>query len=191
VNAHRQAIESAWDNLLEAVQEAAQEARTRQSGKAPIHKDIAPKLETLQAALRGLSNAWTGIRDLLPTTSQGPKNDVPGALPQSAYLKPLAQALHRLGDKARATDAIKAVGEVLGPRFKQVDRDPVPAGQIRWIVNTRYARLNLKERGLISAYTPYGYWELTEAGIAWAGSDSEEPPQRVPQDKPGQQLLPF
>ncbi|MEI7899975.1 MAG: BatD family protein [bacterium] len=85
---HRQSIESAWDNLLDAVADAAQEARADKPAPTPVLKEIAARLDTLHAALRGLSHAWTGIRDLLPAgpADSPDKNDMPGSFPQSRQL---------------------------------------------------------------------------------------------------------
>ena len=112
---HRQTIESAWDNLLEALAEAQQDAATQ----TPTLPELAARLETLHAALRGLGNAWTAISDLFPA-EQANAADEPGALPESAYWKPLACALLSLGGEALARDAVAKVGLLL-------EKKPVPS----------------------------------------------------------------
>jgi len=115
---HRQTIESAWDNLLEALAEAQQDA----SKRTPALHELAARLDTLHASLRGLGNAWTAIRDLFPAeqANAADEPDEPGALPESAYWKPLACALLSLGGEALARDAVAKVGLLL-------EKKPVPS----------------------------------------------------------------
>jgi hypothetical protein len=192
---HRQAIESAWEDLLEAFGAACQEARSEKHRESASAREVAARLDTLQAALRGLSNAWVAIRDQLPTEAPDiAKAEQPaGSLPQSAYYKPLAQALRALGGSASTQQAIAGVGKRLKQQFTTADYDPVPVtGQIRWVVNVRYARLQLREHGLILAHTPAGEWTLTDAGIRWADDASlPDLPGPIPQPDQNQQLLPF
>jgi hypothetical protein len=192
---HRQNIESAWDNLLDAVAEAAQEAKSDYPEPSPVLNEIAARLDTLHAALRGLSNAWTSIRDLLPAepAEDVDKSEVPGSLPQSAYYKPLAKVLLHLGGSASTRDTITAVGKFLKGKLTPVDFESLTAtGQTRWIVNVRFARLQLKANGLIRANTEHGQWELTDAGKRWAADDCLPLlPAPIPQPDPDQQLLPF
>jgi hypothetical protein len=193
MNAHRQAIESAWENLLGAIDEASQAARSKKSDRPEALKEVAAKLETLHAAVRGMGNAWTGIRDLLPIEpiEAADKSDVPGALPEASYWKPLAKALFALGGAAQTGDAIAAVGEAMESQLKAVDRQPLPTGEIRWVSRTRFARERLKQHGLIRRNMPTGHWELTDAGKRWAQSDRAKLPQPVPEVDPNQQALPF
>lgn len=194
MNEHRQTIESAWGSLLEAVTVAAQESRASHPGGPTLNKEIAPKLDTLLAALTGLSNAWTGIRDLFPAEhiEETDKSDVPGALPESAYWKPLAKALLAHGGESRAREAIATVGKLMDESFRQMDRDPVSSGQVRWIVRTRFARNTFREHGLISTATPPGIWKLTDAGIRWGKSNIKDLPQPIPEPDPRQPtLFPF
>lgn len=189
MNAHRQAIESAWEILLGAIDEASKAVRSKQSDGP----EVAAKLDTLHAAVRGISNAWSGIRDLLPAEpiENADKSDVPGALPESAYWKPLAKTVFALGGAGQAGDAITAVGKAMEAKLKLIDREPLPSGEIRWMNRTRFACARLKQHGLIRRNMPTGHWELTDAGKRWAQSDREKLPKPVPETDPSQQALPF
>lgn len=193
MNAHRQAIESAWESLLGAIAEASEAARSKQTDRPGVPQEIAARLDTLHAAVRGISNAWSGIRDLLPSEpiESADKPDVPGALPESSYWKPLAKVLLELGGAARTSDAIAAVGKAMDAKLKPIDRQPLPSGEIRWIIRTRFARERLKQHGLIRRNMPNGHWELTDAGKRWAQSDREKLPKPVPETDPNQPPLPF
>jgi len=188
---HRQNIESAWDNLLEAVAEARQDAGSSFS----VSVDLCARLDTLYATLRGLGNAWAPIRDLLPCepVTAPDTSDAPGALPESAYWRPLAECLLKQGGSAPASRAIQAVGEHLKGKLTAVDKEPLPAtGQVRWIVKVRFSRLRLKLYGLIRADGRAGTWTLTDAGRRWAADSTKPFPSKpIPQDDPSQPELPF
>lgn len=186
---HRQTIESAWDNLLEALAEAQQDAATQ----TPTLPELAARRDTLHASLRGLGNAWTAIRDLFPAeqANAADEPDEPGALPESAYWKPLACALLSLGGEALARDAVAKVGLLLEKKLHPIDRQPLPTGQIRWNNRTYFARERLKKHGLLRRHSERGLWKLTEAGKRWAESDMLRLPQPVPEPDHRQGTLPF
>lgn len=186
-----QSIETAWDNLLETIQESA--ATVRQNNVTGA-TEIATKLDTLHVALRGLGLAWKEIRDLMPAEQieDAEIPDVAGALPESAYWKPLAKVLLARGGIAAARDAIADVEKAMGARLNPLDRGPLPgSGQIRWIIRVRFACNTLKNHGLISRRAPHGQWELTEAGKRWAESDADNLIGPVEEPDPNQIRFPF
>lgn len=190
---HRQNIEMAWDSLLASISEASKDAQQTLK-PSPSQKELIVRLETLHLALRGLSNAWTPICSLLPAEAEdaADTSDVPGALPESAYWKPLAKALRELGCSARAKDAVAAVGKAMAKKLKAIDKEPFPGGQVRWVNRTYFARQRLKEHGLISNVSEHGVWKLTDAGIRWADNPQmTDLISAVPQDDPRQQVLPI
>ena len=189
---HRQTIESAWDALLTAIEEAGADAKAGKATKGQA--ELVARLDTLQASVRGLGNAWLTVKDLLPaeTDPSAPDSDAPGALPEKAYYKPLAQALLSLGGSAKTCDAIDAVRKLMGRKLTAADKTPVRSnGLVRWNVKVRFARLALKDRGLISKYSPSGVWSLTDAGKRWAEDPklTELPAKPIPESAPGQQQL--
>jgi len=189
---HRQTIESAWDALLTAIAEAAADAKADKGTKDRL--EIVARLDTLQASVRGLANAWLTVKDLLPTEDDpaAPDSDAPGALPEKAYYKPLAQALLSFGGSAKTCDAIEAVKKLMGKKITAADKTPVrSSGLVRWNVKTRFARLALKDHGLISKYSLSGVWTLTDAGKRWAADPklTELPSKPIPESVPGQQQL--
>ena len=102
----------------------------------------------------------------------------------SASRSPKFFLLHA-GGSARTRDAISGVGKTLKNKLSKADLAPLPStGQTRWIVNVRFARLQLKNLGLILADKTPGIWELTEAGKRWAANDKPIPANPIPQDKP-------
>lgn len=190
MNEHRQTIESVWDNLLEAVAEAQQDAAKHTHATS----ELAARLDTLHASLRGLGNAWTAIRDLFPVeqATAPDKSEVPDAMPQSAFCKPLAKVLDAAGGSARTSEAIAGVGKALHKKLKKGDLAPLPrSGHIRWVSNVRFARQQLKNLGLILDDKTSGIWKLSDAGKRWAQTDAPLPTKPIPQPDPRQTTLPF
>ncbi len=58
----------------------------------------------------------------------------------------------------------RVVLEVLGPHFTSLDLEEVPSGGVRWEIGVRGAREDLVVQGLVAYGTPYGKWQITEAG---------------------------
>ena len=186
MNTHIQAIETCWENLLESIKDAQSAAA---SEKDNLFKGITNKLETLQAAVSGLSHAWVNIRNMYPadTVVTPIDNESSDFLPQSAYLRPLAEILLQSGGSVRTNIAIAKVGKQLEKAFKKGDREPLEkTGQIRWMINVRYARLTLKHLGIILADQQTGVWTLTDAGKRWAASKEPLPKNPIPQPNTNQ-----
>jgi hypothetical protein len=186
MNTHIQSIETSWENLLESIRDAQTSSVVE---KDPVYKGIANKLETLQAAVSGLSHAWVDIRNMYPAEPivVPVENASSDFLPQSAYLRPLAETLLQSGGSARANIAIAKVGKQLEKGFKKGDREPLEkTGQIRWMINVRYARLTLKHLGIILADQQTGVWTLTDAGKRWAASKEALPKKPIPQPNTNQ-----
>jgi len=181
-----QAIETSWENLLESIQDTHTAAA---SEKDPVFKGIANKLETLQAAVSGLSHAWVNIRNMYPSEPVfvPVDNMASDSLPQSAYLRPLAEVLLESGGTCETNIAIKKVGKRLEKQFKKADYEPLEkTSQIRWMTNVRYARLTLKHLGVILADQQTGVWTLTDAGKRWAASKEPLPKNPIPQPNTNQ-----
>ncbi len=173
-----------WQTLGEGVQSIINDHLDAEHGSKDEHKIAAARVEGFLITLRGLASAWAALAADLPVTEVTSRESM-GTVPQSHYYRPLAVALKNLGGRAKVRDAIAKVGELMAAKLQEADRDLVPTGAVRWMVNTRFARQELRERGLLNA-TPPGIWELSEAGTRWATSNMETIPAHVPVDNPGQ-----
>jgi hypothetical protein len=174
-----------WQALGEQIQMIIQRHRSPELETSPDHLKASAQIEGFLEALRGMSAAWEDLVAKLPATGatdeeQDPEYS-PSAIPQSQYWKPLVEALKVLGGSAPAKDAIAKVAELMADRLQDVDRELLRTGQIRWIVNTRFARNLLRVLGLIRDDKP-GIWEFTEAGRRFADSNAEHLPNPVPRD---------
>jgi len=51
--------------------------------------------------------------------------------------------------------------------FNSRDLEVLKNGEIRWRNRARFARLRMKERGLLSNESPRGVWEISDIGRAY------------------------
>lgn len=92
----------------------------------------------------------------------------PGSLlPIGAYWLPILGIIAEAGGSAPANDVIDALGERMDDVLKDRDRETLRNGEIRWRNRARFARLRMKERGLLRDTSPRGVWEISELGDAY------------------------
>jgi hypothetical protein len=87
-----------------------------------------------------------------------------GLLPEGEYWAPILELLEEAGGGARGSDVIDALEGRLSGSLGPKDRDVLDMGEVRWRNRARFARLRMKERGLISSDSPRGIWEITDVG---------------------------
>ncbi|MFN4241943.1 MAG: winged helix-turn-helix domain-containing protein [Tepidisphaerales bacterium] len=89
--------------------------------------------------------------------------------PQEAYVVPILQAVVDLGGSAPIGKVLDRVFEIVKPRLRDVDLQPVPSSPdvSRWRNAAQWARQEMVDRGLLSSDSPRGIWEITEAGRAY------------------------
>lgn len=63
-----------------------------------------------------------------------------------------------------ANDAIEAMGVRMQSTLTPRDYERLDQGEERWRNRVRFARLRMKERGLISSTSRRGVWEITDDG---------------------------
>jgi hypothetical protein len=108
----------------------------------------------------------TRDNDALLQQNQAPAP--PGSLlPVGAYWLPILTILDEAGGSAAANDVIDALEAQMGDELKDRDRETLRNGEVRWRNRARFARLRMKERGLLSKTSPRGVWEVTELGAAY------------------------
>jgi len=89
----------------------------------------------------------------------------PGSLlPLSAYWGPILRVLEEAGGAAASNDVLDALEERMGDMLTEKDRERLRSGSIRWRNRARFARLRMKEQGLLSETSQRGVWEITEEG---------------------------
>jgi hypothetical protein len=110
----------------------------------------------------------TVLRRVLKMARLEPQDESPadsGALtPEGEYWEPILDTLVRAGGRAPGNDVIDELGRLLGGRFTKRDPDVLKMGEVRRRNRARFARLRMKEKGLISSTSPRGIWEITDEG---------------------------
>jgi len=94
------------------------------------------------------------------------------------YRVPLLRALVDLGGSAPSRKVIDHVGEAMKGQLSAWDRGKRPQGVVRWKNDVAWCRNDLKNEGLLSANSPVGIWEITEAGRRWLEAREQEARQR-------------
>jgi hypothetical protein len=96
------------------------------------------------------------------------KRATPGSiLPEKAYWHPILAIIDEAGGSMAATDVIEAVWDRLHTQMTPRDLERQRLGEMRWRNRVRFARLRLKDRGLLSDSSPRGIWEITEEGRSY------------------------
>lgn len=103
-----------------------------------------------------------------------PSRAAPGSLlPLTAYWVPILSFLEEHGGSAPSNDVLDALEEEIEGLLTAKDKEPIRSGAIRWRNRARFARLRMKERGLLSDSSHRGVWEITDEGRRFL-RDSQE-----------------
>lgn len=87
-------------------------------------------------------------------------------LDETAYWVPILQALDEHGGRAAAREVVERVGQLVDDQLKPLDRETLKTGGVRWQTRVQFARLRMKEQGLLAPDAPRGVWEISDAGRA-------------------------
>jgi hypothetical protein len=92
----------------------------------------------------------------------------PGSvLPVKDYWIPILRLVVEAGGSAHSNDVIEALEERMKDILTPRDHQPLKSGEIRWRNRARFARLRMKERGLLSDSSDRGIWEITPRGARY------------------------
>lgn len=93
-------------------------------------------------------------------------------LPEGEYWRPILEILVEHGGEAKGSQVIAELEGRLAHRFTKHDKDTLEMGEVRWKNRARFARLRMKEQGLVSDQSPRGIWAITPLGHRFLdGSD--------------------
>jgi hypothetical protein len=89
----------------------------------------------------------------------------PGSiLPEREYWRPILTIIAEAEGSAPANDVIDALEDRMTGVLTPNDFEVLKMGEVRWRNRARFARLRMREQGLLSAESHRGVWEITDAG---------------------------
>ena len=91
--------------------------------------------------------------------------------PESAFTKPILEALVELGGSAPVSNVLDLVEPQLKSKLKDVDYQPLPSdpNTLRWRNTAQWTRHDLVNQGFLKNDSPRGIWEISEKGRDWLG----------------------
>jgi hypothetical protein len=127
-----------------------------------------PFVDTPNTVLRrllGVDRAEDPLAGVAEKTVEGVTRAVPGMLlPEREYEVPILRYLDERGGRAPSREVVEAVGDVLGSRLSELDKQELHSGGIRWQKRAAFVRLRLVERGELVEKSPRGTWEISDKG---------------------------
>ena len=94
--------------------------------------------------------------------------------PESAFFRPILQALSDLGGSAKRSDVFNVLEPSMRDVLKPIDYQILSseAEQVRWQNSAQWARNLMVKEGLLQSDSPVGIWEITEKGRAFLRKNS-------------------
>jgi restriction system protein len=172
-------VQESFDVLigeLEAALELAQEDGTKafQQGQYVDAQAAAQRAEAIKNhidTLTGLSENWEIILSGTPQQKRGRRRAKrthlsPGLkTPNSAFRIPILKALVQLGGHGPSREVLDMVELEMKDQLKSVDRELLKDGRtLRWRNTAGWARMGMKDDGLLKPDSPRGIWEITDSG---------------------------
>lgn len=98
----------------------------------------------------------------------------PGRLKRGAatkkefYCIPILQVLCEMGGVGLVGEVLDRVYDIVKDSLKPADKERLPSGiDLRWRNAAQWARWRMVKEGLLKEDSPYGVWEISEAGREW------------------------
>lgn len=182
-------IMAAFDILLEIIEDAIAAAnrtsiacmQSEDYDSARKHLDRSEAITRFRDKVSTLGNEWFSVYELsteeTDSTQQADSllrrnlGRLPRGIrtPESAFTKPILEALVELGGSAPVSNVLDLVGPKVENQLRDVDYQPLPSDSntLRWRNTAQWARNNLVKQGLLSNDSPRGIWEISETGRRW------------------------
>ncbi|MBP6965481.1 MAG: winged helix-turn-helix domain-containing protein [Armatimonadetes bacterium] len=175
------AVGTAFEMLLEAIEGVVDDVNETGSNafKQGRH-DAARKVLEQADVLMGFRRKITTLRDEWASIYSEQEDEVKEAVgrrnlgriprgvktPEKAYYVPILRTLVEMGGSAKTADVCDAVYRKMKRILKPIDMEPLNSEphDPRWRNTAQWARNELREQGLIAGDSPFGVWEITDAG---------------------------
>ena len=95
--------------------------------------------------------------------SRAPKGAL---LPDTQYELPILRALNEYGGSAAMKHVLARLETMLEGDLRDLDREKISSGDIRWRNRAQFVRLKLVRSGHMKSDAPRGVWEISQKGRA-------------------------
>lgn len=183
-------VNTAFEILLEEIEfvanglneEGAQAFKAGDYEAARRAIEEATRLAEFRERVKVLQKEWASFFEHKPQQvrrrRRAPKGRLPRGLrtPEDAFRRPILEALVELGGKAPLGDVLDLVGNKMAGVLTKYDLEPLRSNpkMVRWRNTAQWCRNTLVREGLMQANSPFGIWEISEAGRQWLRRGSEE-----------------
>lgn len=187
----RNEVTTAFEILLEEIELVSNElneegARAFKAGNYEAARssiEEATRLAEFREKVKTLQKEWGLFVTKRPGLQKKGRSAVRGRLPrglrtpEEAFRLPILEALLELGRRASIGEVLDLVGKKMKSKLTKYDFEPLPSDpkSIRWRNTAQWCRNTLVREGLMKADSPYGIWEISEAGrkvLQQAGPES-------------------
>jgi len=190
-------VDEAFEILLEEIEEVVQKhfdafisaGSERNIKEAKEILDRAEKLSDYRQKVAAIRKEWRALQVVRVEPPAAPRNSQPGPsstspsgrlkrgqrTPEEAFYLAVLESLVELGGSAPVAAVLDRVHGKMEHRLKEPDLQLLQKQNMpRWRNTAMWARNNLKEEKLMKSDSPFGIWEITEAGKAWAKMERQK-----------------
>jgi len=176
----RNEINAAFEILIEEIEIVANQLNEdgAQAFKAGDYEgarraiEEATRLAEFREKVKALQREWASLAAKRPKREpkarRTGKSRLPRGLrtPEEAFRRPILEALVELGGKATIGEVLDLVGKKMKASLTKHDLEPLPSDprSIRWRNSAQWCRNTLVREGLMKSDSPYGTWEISDAG---------------------------
>lgn len=184
-------VDEAFEILLEEIEEVvnkhfdalASAGSERNIAEAKQILERAEKLSDYRQKVSAIRKEWRALQivSVEPPTAPKPTQPQPqqptpsGRLargqrtPEEAFYLAILDSLTEVGGSAPIAEVLERVHGKMKNRLKEPDLQLLKSTNMpRWRNTAMWARNNLKEEKLMKSDSPFGIWEITQAGKEWA-----------------------
>ena len=162
------------EQVVESIHKAHNDAmRAGHFDEARLSLAYAEKLAQFRERVKGLQQEWRTLFTEAPVpvpprppVSRRRRRRLTRGLrtPVEGFRRPILEALVELGGSGSMNEVLRRVEKKMQGVLTEYDRQPLPSGDIRWRNTAQWARYKLVQEGLMRRDSPWGIWEISEAG---------------------------
>jgi hypothetical protein len=172
----RDEVDARLQKFHAAINDAAGKQAYDEVGKlAKAAQDVA----ALKQELAALEKRFGALVEAEPETihADGKKFKKGLKTPESAYRRPILEALVELGGSSELHAVLDRVYAKMKPQLNGHDLAALPSDGVtpRWQNTAQWARNALREGGYLKDGSPHGVWEISEQGRAWLAEQAGPP----------------